>query len=120
MAAKARQTTLDRTVVPVGPIAGERRVVLEQAGDVVGEMRPLGLARDLGLLPGRQLGIGLAQQALGAGFEPADLLRQVELVAAAAQVAQLLDLAFQLADRFLEIEQLALLPQSGVGWRLSA
>jgi hypothetical protein len=70
-------------------------------------MRPPGLARDLGFLPGRELGIGLPQQPFGAGLEPTDLLRQVELAAAAAQVAQLLDLAFQLADGFLKLEQLA-------------
>jgi hypothetical protein len=110
VAAKARQPALDRAVVAEGPITRERRVVVEQAGDVVREMRPLRLARDLGLLPGRELGIGLPQQPFGAGLEPADLLRQVELAAAGVQVAQLLDLAFQLADGFLEIEQLASLP----------
>jgi hypothetical protein len=78
-------------------------------------MRPLRLACDLGLLPGRELRIGLPQQPLGAGLQPADLVRQVELTAAGAQVAQLLDLAFELADGFLEIKQLALLPQSAAG-----
>jgi hypothetical protein len=115
MAAKAREAPLDGPVVAESPVTRERRIVLEQARDIVREMRPLRLARDLGLLPGRELGIGLPQQPLGARLEPADLLRQVELAAAGAQVAQLLDLAFQLADGLLEIEQLALLPQSAAG-----
>jgi hypothetical protein len=74
-------------------------------------MRPLRLARDLGFLPGGELAVGLAQQPLGARLEPADLFRQIELGAAAAEMAQLLDLAFKLADRFLEVEQL-LTPRS--------
>jgi len=68
VAAKARQPALDRAVVTEGPIASERGIVVEQAGDVVREMRALRLARDLGLLPGGELGISLPQQPFGAGL----------------------------------------------------
>jgi hypothetical protein len=71
-------------------------------------MRPLGVACDLGLLPGRQLGVGLAQQLLGARLEPRDLIPELQ-VAALGQMAQLLDLALELADRLLEVQQLGLL-----------
>jgi hypothetical protein len=101
---EAGQPALDGAVVAEDAVAREGRIVVEQRGDVVAEMRPLGMARDLGLLPGRELGIGLAQQLLGARLEAGDLLRQIE-VAAIGQMAQLLDLAFQLADRLLEFEQ---------------
>ncbi len=120
-AAEARETALDRAVVAEGAIARERRVVLEQLGRVVGEMRPLGMARDLRLLPGVELGVGLAQQLLGARLEARDLVGEVE-VAAVGQMAQLLDLALELADRLLELQQWPLPPvsrrrRSGRPWR---
>jgi hypothetical protein len=104
LAAKAGEAALDRPVVAERPIAGERRVLGEERSDIVGKMRTLGMARDLGLLPGGQLGIGLAQELLGARLEPRDLVPEVE-IAAIGEVTQLLDLAFQLADRLLELEQ---------------
>src|ERR687898_3011857 len=67
-------------------------------------MRSRRVAGDLRLLPGVELGVGLAQQLVGARLQPGDLVGEVE-VAAVAQVAQLLDLAFQLADRLLEVQQ---------------
>ena len=86
-AAEASEAALDRAVVAEGAVAGERRVILEQARDVVREMRPLGMARDLRLLPGVELGVGLAQQLLGARLEPGDLVGDVELAAAGADGA---------------------------------
>jgi hypothetical protein len=72
-------------------------------------MRALGVARHLGLLPGGQLGVSLTQELLGARLEARDLVLEVE-VAALREVAELLDLAFQLADRLLEVEQFVSLP----------
>jgi phosphonate transport system ATP-binding protein len=43
-------------------VAGERHEILDQRRDIVAEMGPLGVAGDLGLLPRRELGIGVAQQ----------------------------------------------------------
>ena len=43
-------------------VAGQRHEIVGQPGDIVVEMRPLGMSRDLRLLPRRQLGIGVAQQ----------------------------------------------------------
>jgi hypothetical protein len=109
LAAKAREPALDRPVVAERPVAGERRVLGEQGGDVAGEVRPLRMACDLGLLPGGELGVGLTQELLGARLEARDLVLEVE-VAAVGEVTQLLDLAFQLADRLLELEQFFFLP----------
>ena len=54
----------DRAVVGEIAVAGERHEILDQARDIILEMRPLRMAGDLRLLPGRKLGIGVAQQPL--------------------------------------------------------
>jgi hypothetical protein len=115
-AAKAREAALDGAIVAERPIASERRVVLEEALGVVREMRPLGVAGDLGLLPGVELGVGLAQQLLGACLEPRDLVPKLE-VATLGEMAELLDLALELADRLLEVQQLGLLLSMMAGSR---
>jgi hypothetical protein len=109
LAAKAGEPALDRSVVAERAVAGERRVLGEERSDIVGKMRTLGMARDLGLLPRGQLGVSLAQELLGARLEPRDLVPEVE-IAAVGEVTQLFDLAFQLADRLLELEQFSSLP----------
>ena len=65
-AAEPAEAADDRLILAEGAVAGQRHEILDQAGDIILEMRPLGMAGDLGLLPGRQLGIGVAQQPLGA------------------------------------------------------
>jgi len=44
-------------------------------------MRALRVARDLGLLPGVELGVGLTQQLLGAGLEARNLVGEIEVAA---------------------------------------
>ena len=93
----------DRRVVGEGAVAGERHEIVGEPGDIILEMRPLGMARDLRLLPRRQLGIGVAQQLGRLGLEPADLGVDVD-VAAARRLAQLGDAGLELGDRLFEIE----------------
>ena len=98
------QAADDGAVLAVEPVAGERREILDQRLGIVLEMRPVGVARDLGLLPGGELGVGLRQQLGGAALEPDDLVGDVELAAVGEQ-AQLLDLALELEDRLFEVEE---------------
>ena len=102
-AADPRQAADDRRVVGEIAVAGQRHEILDQPGDIILEMRPLGMARDLRLLPRRQLGIGVAQQLARLGLEPVDLGVDVES-AAARGLAQLGDAGLELGDRLFEIE----------------
>ena len=92
-------------VLGEGAVAGERHELVDQPGNVVEAMRPLGMPRDLHLLPGRQLRVALADEPLHLRFEPPDLLGDVE-PAVVRQAAQLVDLALELRDRPLEIEKM--------------
>jgi hypothetical protein len=67
-------------------------------------MGPVRMPRHLGLLPGGEPAIGLAQHAFGLGLEPADLGIDVE-VRILGRLAQLLDARIQLGDRFFEVEE---------------
>ena len=91
-------------VLGEGAVAGERREILHQTIDVVTEMRTLGMAGDLRLLPGRQLGIGLFQGLLGLGLELGEFLLDRHGALLGRERLQLGDLAFELRDRFFEIE----------------
>ena len=62
------------------------------------------MARDLDLLPRVELAVGLAQQLVGLGLQLAHFLGDVH-IAGVVQVAQFFDLAFELGDRFFEIEK---------------
>ncbi len=113
--AEAADPGQDRLIVGEGAVAGQGRKILDQLGDVVLDVRPVRMARDLGLLPGIELAVGLRQELGGAALEAGDLVGQIEL-GAARQMAQLLDLALELGDRLFEIEKAAH-PRSGTGWR---
>ena len=103
-AAEARQAALDRGILAIHPVAGERLEVVDQPGDVVAEVRALGMPGDLRLLPGGQAGVGLAQQPLRLGLQLLHLLLDVDL-GIVRQVTQFLDLAFEFRDRFFEIQE---------------
>src|SRR5947209_4841444 len=63
------------------------------------------MARDLHLLPRRQLGVALADEMPHLRFETADLLGDVE-AAIGRQTPQLVDFSFQLRYRPLELEKM--------------
>ena len=102
--AEAAEPADDRLVLAEIAVAGERHEILDQAGDIILEMRPLGMAGDLGLLPRRQLGIGVAQQPVRALLEPADLGLDIGF-ARRGGLAQLGDSRLQLRDRLFEVEK---------------
>ena len=95
--AKTCKTALNRLVVTKIAIAGKRCVVLEKCLDIITEMRPFRMSRDLCLLPRRQLGISLAEQLVGTFLKFGDFIGKID-VAAMGKVLKLLDLAFKLAD----------------------
>ena len=78
--------------------------LVDQAGDVVEAMRPLRMARDLRLLPGRQIGIEFLERDRRLDLEPADLLADGDRAVALAHGAQFLDLGLQFGHRLFEIE----------------
>ena len=85
-------------------IAGERHEILDQPVDIIPEMRALRMAGHLGLLPGRQLRIAIAQHALGAILQAADLRLDIGL-GGGRRVTQLGDPGFEFGDRFFKIEK---------------
>ena len=92
-------------VLGEGAVAGERRELVDQPADIVQAVRPLRMARDLDLLPRRQLRIALADEPRHLRFKPADLLGDIE-AAIVRQAAQLVDLAFKLGDRPFELQKM--------------
>ena len=106
IAAEAAEPGDDRLVVAELPVAGERLEIGDEPGDVVLGVRPVGMAGDLRLLPGRQPRIDVGERVARLLLERGDLVGDGNAVALARlQPFQLLDLAFQVGDRLFEIEE---------------
>ena len=76
----------------------------DQARDGVQAMRPLRMARDLRLLPGREIGIEFLEREGGLHLEPADLVADGDRAAGLGHGAQFLDLGLQFGHRLFEVE----------------
>ena len=105
-AAETAEPADDRAIFGESAIARKRREFRDQAGDVIAAMRPFGMARELDLLPRRELGIGLPQQPIDLVLEPLDLIGNIE-IAAIGEMAKLFNLAFELGERLLEFEKMS-------------
>ena len=104
IAAKAAEAGDDRLVLAELSVAGERLEIGDEAGDVVLCVRPVGMAGDLRLLPGRQPGIDAGERVARLALERRDLVGDRDAVGARLQPPQLLDLAFEVGDRLFEVE----------------
>ena len=104
--AETAEAADNRPVLGKSSVTRERDKLGNQPADIIEGVRPLRVARDLHFLPRRQPRICLTQQPRRRGFESADLIGDVEF-AGGREVPQLIDLAFELADRPLEIEEMA-------------
>ena len=94
----------DRLVLAEIAVAGEGRELGDEALDVVAEARTALDARDLGLLPGRQVGVEIGQRLVGAGLEPGDFLGEGGRVALLCDRAQLVQAGVDFGDRRFEAE----------------
>ena len=104
-AAEAAEPAHDGRVLGEVAVAGQRREILDQRIDVVEAMRPVGMARDLRLLPGRELGIGVDERLMRLLLQLRRPLRRWRRNRRPPlERPELGDLALELGDRLLEIE----------------
>jgi hypothetical protein len=104
LAAEAAEAADDGGVLAVFAIAGQPLEVGDQVPHIVQAVRALGVAGDLGLLPGRELGIEVLERLRGLGLEAGNLLADGGRAVAARECAQLLHLGVELGHRLFEVE----------------
>jgi len=85
-------------VIGKSPIARQAGVLREQALDVILAMRPVGVPRDLALLPGGQRLVEVTQRAFRLAVQRLGLLGQVDATAGPRQCPQLFGLP-SISDR---------------------
>ena len=92
-----------------GLIVGELAVtakldeILDQSGDIVDQVRPLRMSRDLRLLPGIEVGVGLGASLGNAAAQRRDLAVESIGGLALGQFRELLELGFEVGDRAARI-----------------
>jgi len=104
IAVETRQATDDALVIGEVAIAMHLGEVGENFRDIVERVRAIGMARDLGDLPGREAAIDVLGQLQALLGELPDLFGNVDR-ALAVHVAQFLDFGFKLRNRLLEIQE---------------
>ena len=82
----------------------ERNEIGDQRAHIVEAMGPLGMAGDLRLLPGRELGVEVLERLRRLGLEAGNLLADGGGAVARLECAQFLGLGLDLGHRFLEVE----------------
>ncbi len=103
-AAETAEPADDRAVLGEQPVAGQRREIVDQGIEIVGCIGPVRVTGDLGLLPGRQLGVGLGQKPLDLRLELPDLVGDIEF-SVTGQMTKLLDLTLEFGNRLFEIQE---------------
>ena len=92
--------------------ASETKSVIN-APDIVEAMGPFGMAGDLRLLPGRELGVEILERLRRLGLEAGNLLADGGGAVAGLERAQLLGLGLELGHGLLEVEVAAHRAASG-------
>ncbi len=108
LALEAAQPSNDRLVVAVLAVALQLDELVDQAVDVVHEVRAFGMAGHFRLLPGREVGVGVAAEVLDLDLQRGDVVVHAALVAGVVrQGLQLAELGLQLRDGPFEIQVVA-------------
>ena len=84
-------------------VAGQRREIVDQFLDIVGEMGPVGMPGDLGFLPCRQLLVGVGEHLGRFVLKLADFL--IDIHGFVGNASQLEDFRLEFSDRLLEIKK---------------
>src|SRR6185437_2689937 len=104
LALESAQAADDRLVLAEITVAGERRELGDEPLEIVAEPRaPLG-ARDLGLLPGREVGVEVGQRLFGPRLEPGDLVGDRGGIALFRDGPQFVETGVDVGDRRFEAE----------------
>ena len=103
-AIEARQPAHDGLVVGKVPVPVHLDEVGEAVAHIVQRVGALGMARDLGDLPGREVAVDVLGQLQALFAELLDLFRDVDC-AFGLHVAQFLDFGFELGDGLLKIQK---------------
>src|SRR3546814_4030236 len=82
----------------------QRREIRDQRGGVILEVRPFGMARHLGALPGRKPCIEVAKLPLGLGLQPFDLGGNVD-AAVVCGIAKVRNSRLQLRNGLFELKK---------------
>src|SRR5262249_31173748 len=93
-----------RGIIAELAIAGERREVGDERGNIVDAMGPLRVARHLRLLPRREIAVEDLESLVGARLEALDLLADRHGVIAGMERTEFLDLGLELGHGLFKIE----------------
>ena len=105
LAAKPADPGNQRVVFGELAVAGQRREILDQTGDIRDRVRPVRVPGHQRLLPGCQLGVEVLQRLRGLRFQALDFAVDVDgLTIFRGQRPQFLDLAFNVCDGLFEVQ----------------
>ena len=104
IAVETRQATDDAQVIRKMPVAVHFDKVGEDVADVVQRVRALGVAGDLGDLPGRQIAVNVFGQLLALFGQLLNFFRNIDR-RLDLHVTQFFNLGFKFGNRLLEVEE---------------
>ena len=104
--AEPAQPANHRGVVAKRPVAGQGHEIADHGGQDIFDVRAVGMTRDLDRLPRGELLVNALKLAFDFALQFANFLGNVD-VTGSRQVLQLFDFAFEIGDRFLEVQEIA-------------
>jgi hypothetical protein len=88
--------------------------------DIVERVRPLGMAGDLHALPAREIAVDRLAKGFDPGLQHRDLIREVDSFVTSIELPHFVELALELDERLLEIEEILFSMVVTCGYRLAS
>ena len=102
--AESSQAADQGLIVGEFPVAAQLDEIVDKAGDIVDEVRAFRVARDLRLLPGIEMGVGLSPPFGDAAAQRGDLGVERARTLGFGELRQLFELGLEIGDRAFEIQ----------------